>query len=109
MTWSILNSTITNQQQMAYDVPDWITEISLKHLKLHHHCARLDHRDINYSGPLDALRNHHIPNLMLQEDILCRLSGDVLATTRSLLGLPLGIPSPRRSQRSPKESSKYPR
>ncbi len=72
-----------------------------EHLALHrqpttngHDCAQLDHRDIKYSEPLDARRHHHIHNPMLQEDILCRLSGNVLATTRSLLGLPLGIPSP---------------
>ena len=88
----------------------------LGHLELHHlqlttngqRCARPDLRDIQYSGPWGARRNHHIHDSMLEEDILCRLSGDVLATTLSLLGLPLGIPSPQRSQRSPRENPKYP-
>jgi len=69
-------------------------------------CARLDLRDIKCFGLLDGRRHHHIPDPMLEEDILCRLSGTVLTTTPSLLGLPLGIHSPRRSHQ---EDSKHPR
>ena len=59
-----------------------------EHLELYHlqltngpRCARPDLRHIKYSGPWGARGHHNIPNLMLQEDILCRRSGDVLATT----------------------------
>jgi hypothetical protein len=94
-----------------------IAECNLEQLEPHHlqlsangpRCARLDLRDIRYFGSLDDHSHHHISGPMLEEDILCRLSGIVLTTTPSLLGFPLGISSPRRSQRRPRENSKHPR
>src|SRR5258708_32090282 len=67
--------------------------IELEQLVLHHlrpttngpRCARLD---LRYFGPLDIRRHHHIPDPMLEEDILCRLGGTVLTTTPPLLGCP---------------------
>ncbi|SRR5258706_7129204 len=84
-------------------------------LELHHlqltpngpRCVRVDLQGIKSSGYLDACRHHHIPGPMLQEGILCRLNGTVFTATVSLLGLPLGVPSARRSQRSPRENPEH--
>ena len=64
----------------------------VEHLEPHHlqpttngpRCARLDLRDIKRFEPLDNRSNHHIPDHMLEEDILCRLSGAILTTTPPL-------------------------
>jgi len=68
----------------------------VEHLEHHHlqpttngfRCARLDLGGIKYFGLLDDRRHYHITDPMLEEDILCRLSGTALTTTPSLLGLP---------------------
>jgi len=52
-------------------------------------CYNFRHYSIKYFGPLDDRKHHHISDPMLEEDMLCRLSGTVLTSTPSLLGLPL--------------------